>query len=196
MSSEIEPASGAAGGPGEDDGAVGRRLRELRRARGLSARAVAERAQVSPAYLSRLENGKVSPTVSTLTRVVQAMDESVASLFDAASVGPVVRRADRRAVRHRGVVDTFVTPPGATRLEILETTIDPGADSGRGSYAHPGDEECILLLEGELEVWVDGLAHRLEEGDAITYACRLPHRWKNHGAVPARALWIVTPARY
>ncbi|HVQ60218.1 MAG TPA: XRE family transcriptional regulator [Solirubrobacterales bacterium] len=167
------------------DGDVGARLRELRRERNMSAREVAEAAKVSPAYLSRLEHGKVSPTVATLVRVVGAMGESVARVFGDGEAGPLVRRADRRADRNRGVADEIVTPARAARLEVLETTIEPGAGSGEKPYHHPGDEECVLLLEGRLTVWLDGTRHELEVGDAVTFPCRTPHRWENPGAEPA-----------
>lgn len=179
------------------DNAVGARLRELRKARGLSAKEVAARAKVSPAYLSRLENGRISPTVSTLSRIVQAMGESVARVFgDKDAAGPVVRKGERLPVHNRGVADYLVTPTRAGRLEVLETVVDPGAGSGKEYYSHPGDEECILVLEGELRVWLEGVAYDLLPGDAITFSCRMQHRWRNPGDSVARVLWIITPAGY
>lgn len=175
---------------------LGRRVRELRREHQLSAREVAKRAGVSPAYLSRLENGKVSPTVTTLTRVVQAMGESVGALFQDTVSGPLVRREQRRRVNNRGVADDLVTPSSASRLEVLETVIDPGAGSGDQSYTHPGDEECVLILQGCLRVWIDGTRYDLGDGDAVTFPCRTPHSWRNCTADPARVLWIITPAGY
>lgn len=178
------------------DNLIGTRLRELRRARGLSARAVAERAGVTPAYLSRLENGHLSPTVSTLTRVVQAMGDSVASVFGTETAGPVVQKGARQLIRNRGVDDYLITPNRNGRLEVLETVIEPGAGSGSESYTHPGDEECILVLDGKLRVWLDEEEHSLEEGDSITYPCRVPHRWMNPTRRTTRVLWIITPAGY
>jgi transcriptional regulator with XRE-family HTH domain len=182
--------------PPDTAAGLGRRVRELRREHQLSAHEVAQRAGVSPAYLSRLENGKVSPTVATLTRVVQAMGESVGALFQDTVNGPLVRRDQRRRVNNRGVTDDLVTPSSAARLEILETLIDPGAGSGGQPYTHPGDEECVLMLQGGLQIWIDGARYDLGEGDAVTFACRTPHRWHNGTADPARALWVITPAGY
>ncbi|KAA9160538.1 cupin domain-containing protein [Amycolatopsis acidicola] len=178
------------------DGAVGARLRRLRREHKLSAKDVADAAHVSPAYLSRLEHGKISPTVATLTRIVQAMGESVGRLFGDDTAGPLVRRADRRIVHNRGVADEIITPAMATRLEVLETTVEPGAGSGPAAYHHPGDEECVLVLDGRLLVWLDGTEHDLREGDAVTFPCRTPHRWENPGDAAARVLWVITPAGY
>jgi len=179
----------------QGEGQVGNRVRRLRHARGLSARAVAVAAGVSPAYLSRLENGKVSPTVSTLTRVLAAMDESVARLFAAEGedIGPVVRRGDRRVVDNRGVQDYLVTPASAQRLKVMQTNVAVGAGSGAESYTHSGDEECILVLDGALRVWLGSVRYDLAEGDSITFPCRQEHRWVNDADAVTRVLWIITP---
>jgi transcriptional regulator with XRE-family HTH domain len=179
----------------EGDGLVGRRVRELRTDRGLSARAVADRAGITPAYLSRLENDKVSPTISTLTRVLQAIGVPVSQLFTAdPGTEMVIRAGERRRVDSEGVTDYLLTPQSAQRLRILETVIAAGADSGGKGYTHAGDEESVVVLAGALRIWVDEKPHDLAEGDSITFECRRMHRWANPGAAPARALWVITPA--
>ncbi len=136
----------------------------------------------APAYLSRLENGRLSPTVSTLTRVMQALGEPVSRVFgDDDLAGPVVRVQDRRVIRNRGVDDYLLSPTRSGRLEVIETIIQPGEGSGEPPYSHPGDEECIVVLEGTLRVWVDEDEYDLRPGDAITFPCRSPHRWENPG---------------
>ena len=80
---------------------MGPRLRQLRDLKALSARQVAERAGVSAAYLSRLENRRVSPTVATLARLVSAMGETMATLFqDAPGAETTVVRRDQRHLMH------------------------------------------------------------------------------------------------
>jgi uncharacterized cupin superfamily protein len=163
----------------------------------MSARDLAEAASVSPSYLSRLENAKVSPTVATLGRIVQAMGESIASLFgEAPSDGAVVRHGDRALLRSRGVDDHRVTPGWTSRLQVLETVVDSGGGSGAAPHSHPGDEECVLVLDGQLDVWIDEVGHRLQQGDSATFACRRSHRWRNPTTEPCRVLWIITPATY
>lgn len=181
---------------GEVDAVLGARLRALRQGKGLSAKEVAGRAGLSPSYLSRLENGHLSPTVATLTRVVQALGESLATVFGSADAGPVVRRHERALIRNRGVDDQLLTPTRTGKLEVLETIIEPGAGSGAQPYTHQGDEECIVVLEGSLRLWLDGVLHELAEGDAATFACGVPHRWENPGGATTRVMWVVTPAGY
>ena len=117
-------------------------------------------------------------------------------------VGPRVRElrrgrklsaADRRVIRERGVVDFLLSPTRTGRLEVLETLVEPRGGSGE-AYAHPGDEECVIVLEGSFRVWVDGTCHDLSPGDAITFSSRTPHRWENPGTSETRVLWVLTPA--
>jgi transcriptional regulator with XRE-family HTH domain len=183
------------GRDGEDG--VGDRVRRLRQSRGMSAREVAAAAGVTPAYLSRLENDRVSPTISTLTRVMQAIGEPVGRLFsddDPVGVpGPAVRKHERRLVSSQGVRDYLVTPLNDPLLKVMDTTIDVGAGSGPRNFSHSGDEECIFVLDGALRIWLGQQRFDLEEGDSLTFACNVGHRWLNPTDQPVRALWIITP---
>jgi transcriptional regulator with XRE-family HTH domain len=184
--------------PGATDGEVGPRLRQLREQKGMSARQVADGAGLSPAYLSRLENGRISPTVATLARLVAAMGETMATLFSEPP-GPdevVVRRDARHLMRSRGVLDSQVTPGWAKRLEILESLVESGQGSSDSLHTHAGEEECVLVLEGELELYLGPDRHHLLTGDSATFDSRTPHRWRNPTGTQARVLWIITPATY
>lgn len=182
--------------PGEPDG-VGVELRNLRKSKGISARELAERADVTPSYLSRLETGRLNPTVATLTKITAALGEPVASLFHAPDTpGPVVRRNERRVIRNHGVADELLTPTRTGRLEVLDTVVEPGGGSGDEQYSHGGDEECVVLISGQLVFVIGNDEFLLSEGDAITFACARPHAWHNPCHEPAHALWVITPAGY
>lgn len=180
------------------EGEVGPRLRQLREQKGVSARQVAQLAGLTPAYLSRLENGRVSPTVATLARLVAAMGETMATLFSEppGSHENVVRRADRHLMRSRGVLDSQVTPGWAKRLEILESLVEPGQGSSDALHTHAGEEECVLVLEGVLDLYLGSERFHLEVGDSATFDSRTPHRWRNPSDEQSRVLWIITPASY
>ena len=61
---------------------VGRRLRELRIERGLSIRALAEQSGLNVNTLSFIENGKTSPSVSTLQQVAAALELPINAFFE------------------------------------------------------------------------------------------------------------------
>jgi len=63
------------------DLAVGRALHNFRQARGLTIKALGELAQMSPGMISRIENGQVSPSLSSLTALAEALQTPLVSLF-------------------------------------------------------------------------------------------------------------------
>jgi transcriptional regulator with XRE-family HTH domain len=65
---------------------VGRKLRELRNRKGLSLRALADRSGLNVNTLSLVENGKSSPSVSTLQQLAFALEVPIASFFESEPV--------------------------------------------------------------------------------------------------------------
>ncbi|HUW77196.1 MAG TPA: XRE family transcriptional regulator [Candidatus Nanopelagicaceae bacterium] len=180
-----------------DNNELGNRIRQLRITKGISGRELAARAGVTAAYISRLENAKVSPTVATLGRVAHAMDATITDLFvGELQIGPIVRSGERRPVHSKGVDDYRITPSWTSRLEVLESIVQPGHGSGPNLHTHSGDEECVLVLEGELTIWLGKDEHHLKSGDSATFLCRWPHRWLNPHDHLSRVLWIISPAVY
>jgi quercetin dioxygenase-like cupin family protein len=91
--------------------------------------------------------------------------------------------------------DEVLSPSLHGKTLVLRSTILPGAGSG-APYHHPADEECVIVLQGRLEVEVEGTTHRLDVGDALTYSSRRPHAWQNVTDDVVIAPWIITPPNY
>lgn len=90
---------------------VGLRLQAVRKSRGLSQRELARRAGMTNSNLSLVEQGKISPSVSTLEKIVVAIPMSLAEFFSGGEevISPVVAREDFIQFTRQGV-----------RLEILQ----------------------------------------------------------------------------
>lgn len=67
--------------------AMGRNVREARRARGLSQEELAHEAGMKRSYLSDLERGLRNPTVRALGRLANALGMSASELLKEASIG-------------------------------------------------------------------------------------------------------------
>jgi transcriptional regulator with XRE-family HTH domain len=178
---------------------LGSRIRSLRERKGLPLRSVADAAGVSESFLSQVERGVASPSVASLRRVAEALGESVGALFEGGEAsGRLVRVRDRRRLLHpqRRWEDVLLTPSAARHLQVILSTIEAGAGSGAEPYSHDSDEECVIVLKGNLRFWVDEDPFELEEGDALVFESRRPHRNHNPGPGKAEVLWIITPPSY
>ena len=66
---------------------IGKRINELRKKQGLSQERVAERADINPNYLSRIERGKENPTLDMLIKLSHALGAEMWEMFDYAHIG-------------------------------------------------------------------------------------------------------------
>ncbi|MCW2719659.1 cupin domain-containing protein [Pseudonocardia sp.] len=185
--------------PVDPPGDLGGRMRELRRRNNITLREVADAAGVSESFVSQVERGVANPSMASLRRMAEALGESVASLFVGAEMpGMVVRAGDRKRLAHpAGSLDDYLlTPPGAKTLQIIYSVVAPGDGSGEEPYTHPADEECVIVIVGQLVVTAGGEEYLLEEGDSLLLDPRLPHSYRNPGQVPARSIWVMSPPMY
>jgi uncharacterized cupin superfamily protein len=66
------------------------------------------------------------------------------------------------------------------------------AEDAMVSEAHPaGTRELLLVIEGELTLELDGVAHRVGSGDAITFVADHPHTYRNAGKTELRCTMAV-----
>jgi quercetin dioxygenase-like cupin family protein/DNA-binding XRE family transcriptional regulator len=158
---------------------LGAVVRARREALGRSLRATATAAEVSPSFLSQLENGHSLARVETLHRIARALDTTVHELLGATAVerGVSVTRAARGAVVQQsddpeeGVVRSLVS--GRTVLQAIEIR---GAPPTFGDFYEHDGTEMMYVVSGQVEVQVGAKRHRLGPGDAITYPAHVRHR--------------------
>lgn len=178
---------------------IGRSLREARHRRGMTLKAVAELAGVTESFLSQVERDIASPSIATLRRIATALGTSIGELLDSPVPNAhLIRRDQRRTVGYPGLGarDEFLTDGPGARLQVIESLVEPGGGTGPEAYAHESDEECLVVLEGSLDLWVGDEEYRLEVGDAIRYSSRVPHRNQNPGPGQARVLFLLTPPSF
>jgi transcriptional regulator with XRE-family HTH domain len=178
---------------------IGASLRSTRRRQGLTLRQVAESAGVTESFLSQVERDLASPSIATLRRIAAGLGTSIGAILDGAGPhGHLVRVADRRVVSYPGLKarDEFLTDGSGGKLQVILSVVEPGGGTGPEAYSHESDEECLIVLDGSLDLWVGAEHHRLETGDAIRYSSRVPHRNHNPGPGVARILFVITPPSF
>jgi transcriptional regulator with XRE-family HTH domain len=197
MAKRSLPNDPVAPDPPFDEIDVGRRLRALRAAHGLSMRALAEKSGLNVNTLSLIENQRTSPSVSTLQQLALALNVPLTAFFEVETpekhvVFQKVGQRRRVAFPHGTMEDlgAGLTLRGGQPLLVV---LEPGASSGLTSIVHTG-HELVFCLEGRLAYIVDGEEYVLEAGDSLIFEAHLPHRWGNAGNTFTRSLLIICPA--
>jgi len=175
---------------------VGARLRLLRAGAGLSIRALAEMSGLNVNTLSLIENGKSSPSVSTLQQLAGALGVPVTEFFvTEQGTNTVVYQKDGkrpRALFEHGSMEDLGAGMSRFGAEPLIVTLEAKADSGKNPIVHTG-REFVYCLEGRVAYTVDTETYLLEPGDSLLFEAYLPHRWRNTDATPSRVLLVLCP---
>ncbi|WP_181969727.1 cupin domain-containing protein [Paraburkholderia sp. DHOC27] len=77
---------------------------------------------------------------------------------------------------------------------MMEMFSPPG--KGTPLHAHSREEETITMLEGTLDVLIEGETVKLHAGDTLLVPRNVPHRLANTGEVLSRYLVVCTPAGF
>jgi XRE family transcriptional regulator, regulator of sulfur utilization len=180
-----------------DASSVGSRVRALRENMDLSLRDLAERTGVSAPMLSQVERGETSPTIAVASKIASGLDLSLSQLLrlDEDRHVVVTRRSDRRVRRRRGHVVEELTPPlPGQRADVSVHTLKAGTATGAADdppMHEPGSRETAVVLEGAIDLFIDGERHELGEGDSVTFDADLPHHFENNADHEARLLAVV-----
>ncbi|WP_338702512.1 XRE family transcriptional regulator [Streptomyces sp. Q6] len=181
------------------DARLGARLAELRAEHGWSLGDVADRSGVSRSTLSRAERAEISPTAALLNRLCAVYGRTMSQLLSEVESAPaqVVRAADQPVWRDdaSGFVRRSVSPPLAgLRAEVVEGSLEPYADIAYDRPPVPGLEQHIWILDGRLDLTVQGVTHTLGAGDCLRFRLWGPTHFHCPGPESVRyALVVVLP---
>lgn len=199
MDGEIISSATASRSPSVDL-TLARDIRALRKARGLTLVATADRLGRSVGWLSQVERGLSVPSLADL-RALAELYAVPLGLFFSHDVprdverGVVVRAGSRRALgtSESGLVEELLSPDLGGSFEMLRSVFAPGA--ALAATAHRPTEEAGYVVSGMLEIEIAGIWHSLAEGDSFRFQGK-PFRWRNSGHVPAVVIWVVSPPVY
>ncbi len=164
----------------------------MRESRGWTLEDLADRTEMSRAYLSRLEAGNRQPSITALCAIAKAFGVSIATLFehpDEKTNCVIIRGGSTENRTANGL--TYQPLSSSTKrfnLHPLIVTV-PAYRTGDEAYQHVG-EEWVHVLTGRLAVRIGNEQHILEPGDSVHFDSRLPHRLDAQDGQDAKVLLV------
>ncbi len=157
--------------------------------------------------MSKIEHDVTRPSHDVLRKIAAALHVSLSDLVDpkpervpAVEYGQIDGRISlvkphERKLLHlpsSGMTYQILTPDLQGAAEFVWLEIEPG-EGGVELFAHEKGEECILVLEGILHVYVEDEIFVLNKGDCLTFDARLRHRYANKGIEKVVWVYIAVP---
>jgi len=182
---------------------VGDQIRDLRKAKGLTIAALAERIDRSVGYVSQIERNLSELSIPGLKRIAEALEVQISWFFHSPATVPaeergyVVRKENRRrlSLSGIGVVEELLSPSLGGETELVLTRIPPHSTTG-DEFVTRKAEESGLVLQGQLELWVEDRHFLLNAGDSFCFQADESHRINNPGDIETIVVWVITPPVY
>ncbi|WP_417227150.1 helix-turn-helix domain-containing protein [Amphritea sp.] len=178
---------------------IGRQIRDLRKAKGVTLVEMAERIQRSVGYISQVERGVSALPVPVLQSISEVLGVQISWFFHAENEAPIeelnhiVRRESRRSLNFAGtgIREELLSPRLSGQLKMILTSFAPGAQSGASRQLK--GEEGGLIQSGRLELQIGDKVFMLNSGDSFTLTGEDTYRAYNPSETEdAIVIWAIT----
>ncbi len=163
---------------------ISNNLKLLRNKRGWSLDVTSKKTSVSKSMLGQIERGESSPTIETLWKIVAGFDISFSSFVD--NLEPI----EHQLIHHSQYIDNFHPKDDNIKIrtifpydqqlgfEVFIIDLLPGC-----KHLSPPHQinviEHIIVLNGKIEVLVDGIWNLVNQNEGVHFNASKPHGYRN-----------------
>lgn len=171
---------------------IGQRIRRLRQSAELTLRELAERADLTPGYISQLERGKVSISIDSLMMILDALNVHIADFFRPSRERIVFPEEDAVHLEREGVTEfAALVPGGANRnMEPVRVVLAPGESTSLPPFS---GEQYGYVLRGRLAITYINSTRRASKGQSFYAGGEGEMTIQNPGKNSSAFLWITSP---
>jgi XRE family transcriptional regulator, regulator of sulfur utilization len=173
---------------------LGQALRRLRESRHISLKTLADQTGFSSSFLSQVENGQASPSISSMERIATALGVTLGQFFQRAeaSQGSLVRRGDRARLNldwSSAEIESAGALEQGSQLYAFLVKLKVGGLSGK--HARPSlNDEFAFVNYGEVILTMGEKDQLLEAGDSAVIPAGIIRRWRNESQQPVQILIV------
>ncbi len=180
---------------------IGDRLRNLRKARGLTLQELSKTTGVAIGSLSRIENNKMTGTIQSHAALCETLGIALPDLYKEVDIDT---ENLVEAMTCQESVEVYVHNAASSSILLTSNVLSKKMmpyllKIQTGGKTQPeenklGTEKFYYVLKGPLEITVGNTSHRLNTGDSFYFKSSQPHWLANSGNEEVSCLCIVTPS--
>ncbi len=177
---------------------IGDKIKRRRIKLGLTQEELAARTELSKGFISQLERDLTSPSIATLTDILEALGTDLADFFSEQKEEKVVFGAEDVFVKEDEeaghAIHWLVPNAQKNSLEPILVTLSPGGKTWEDD-PHEG-EEFGYVLTGSVSLHLGERVLKVRRGSSFCFKPSSVHYIVNSGKSEARVLWIATPPSF
>lgn len=180
-----------------EDHEIGPFIRELRKARGMTMTQLAERTGFSQGFLSKLENSKSAPSLSTLIKIAKILNVRLSHIFgesESETAVTLVKKNERQEMARNGSLYGYryeaLAPHFLNRRMDPYILIHPLNTGETPIFQHEG-QEMLFVLEGAMKFYHGTNEMIVGEGDCVYFDAGVPHHGNSIGSKDLKCLLVI-----
>ena len=175
---------------------LGEKIKFIRKGKGIKIKQLSSRSGLTESSISMIENGKISPSITTINKIAVALGVHPIEFFEIERHKRwIVTRKNEREKLHISTNDNILEylckGRGDSKNEIYISHLSPGQKSYEEKLNHEGEKFC-LVLKGTIDVELGSEIVTLNEGDTILFDSMIPHLWKSTKSKESHSLWMIS----
>jgi len=178
---------------------IGKKLRSLRKEKGLTLEELSRKSGVALATLSRMENEKMAGTVEAQNHICEALGTSLAALYGEleALTKTVENVTTEGRIEHRPLstgakVELLISRTRGKNILPVMLTLMPGGKTAKERCGR-GVEKFVYAMSGNFEAEVGEHTYGMKRGDSLYFDASLPHVFRNKSGAKAEAMCVTSP---
>ncbi|AZQ51197.1 helix-turn-helix domain-containing protein [Burkholderia cenocepacia] len=174
---------------------LGNKIRSLRQRLKLTLDEAATTAGISKPFLSQVERGRATPSITSLVRIAKALGVTMQYFIDTPTEARSVCRGDAlKYFQFANSASSFARLTNLVdgrKLDAILVRI-PAGQSPSEVTTHAG-EEFLYVMRGTVVLTLEDCTFMLGAGDTAHYESTTPHAWQNTADEEAVIVWVGTP---
>lgn len=177
---------------------IGKKIKELRVAKGLTQEELADRSELSKGFISQLERDLTSPSIATLMDILQCLGTTVSEFFQEEPEDQIVFQNEdyfEKIDSELGSKTEWIIPNAQKNMmEPIRLTLKSGGLTYR-DLPHEG-EEFGYVLKGSIKIHIGHKSYTAKKGESFYFTPHSEHYIEAFGTSGAVILWVSTPPNF
>lgn len=176
---------------------IGENIKRLRNANSLTQQELADRCELTKGYISQLERDLTSPSIATLTDILECLGTDLGTFFSEAIDGKIVFKEDDVFVKETDdsyIINWIIPNAQKNKMEPILVELDSYAKT-KMDNPHEG-EEFGYILSGTIMLYYGSHAFKVKKGESFYFKTNKSHYIENTSKNTARVIWVSTPPNF
>jgi DNA-binding response OmpR family regulator/mannose-6-phosphate isomerase-like protein (cupin superfamily) len=175
---------------------LGEKIKSIRKSKGIKIKQLSTRSGLTESSISMIENGKISPSITTINKIAMALSVHPIEFFEIEKHKKwiVTRKGEREKMlfdNSDNKLEFLIKDKKDYRNEIFISYLGANQKSFEEYITHEG-YKFGYVLSGSVDVELGNERVRVNEGDTIFFEAIIPHLWKSAENKESSTLWVVT----